>query len=146
MEGKYAVKKSVVYAIWGVLYCICVGLGFVQEPAGFGKILLVLTSLIFFLPPAYLLWQARKEKSRKTVLVLRLLSGSVLLLSLLLIILNFMSVNWSAQAGLVMYVLLVMFTAPMVCGQYWALSLFLWACILMVSLKRLPGQTRPDRR
>jgi len=137
------VKKSIVYAIWGVLYCICVGLGFVPDPAGFGKVLLVLTSLIFFLPPAYLLWQAEKENNRKTVLVLRLLSGGVLLLSLVLIILNFMSVNWSAQTGLVVYVLLVMFTAPMACGQYWALSLFLWACILMITLR---GQNRPGRK
>ena len=136
-------KKSIVYAIWGVLYCICVGLGFVPDPAGFGKVLLVLTSLIFFLPPAYLLWQAEKENNRKTVLVLRLLSGGVLLLSLVLIILNFMSVNWSAQTGLVVYVLLVMFTAPMACGQYWALSLFLWACILMITLR---GQNRPGRK
>ena len=136
-------KKSIVYAIWAVLYCICVGLGFVPNPAGFGKGLLVLTSLIFFLPPAYLLWQAGKENNRKTVLVLRLLSGGVLLLSLVLIILNFMSVNWSAQTGLVVYVLLVMFTAPMACGQYWALSLFLWACILMITLR---GQNRPGRK
>ena len=133
-------KKSYIYAIWAVLYCICVGLGFVPDPAGFGKVLLVLSSLIFFLPPFYLLWQARKEKSRKTILVLRLLSGSVLLLSLVLIILNFMSVNWSAQTGLVMYVLLVMFSAPMVCGQYWALSLFLWACVLMAAFSNRPGR------
>ena len=139
-------KKSYIYAIWGVLYCICVGLGFVPNPAGFGKVLLVLTSLIFFLPPFYLLWQARKEKCRRTVLVLRLLSGGILILSLVLLVLNFMSVNWGVQAGLTMYVLLVMFTAPMVCSQYWALSLFLWACILMVSLKRMPGQTHPGRR
>lgn len=133
-------KKAFVYAVWGVLYAICVGLGFVPNPAGFGKVLLVLTSLIFFLPPAYLLWRAKKENCKQTVLVLRIISACVLVLSLVLIVLNVMSVNWGAQAGLTMYVLLVMFTAPMVCCQYWALSLFLWACVLMVTLSNRPGR------
>jgi len=130
------VKKSVVYAIWGVLYCICVGLGFVPNPEGFGKALLVISGLIFFLPPFYLLWRADK----KTVLTLRIISICALALALVLIVLNFMSVAWSAQTGLVMYVLLVMFTAPMACIQYWALSLFLWACILMITLRNRPGR------
>ena len=129
-------KKSVVYAIWGVLYCICVGLGFVPNPEGFGKALLVISGLIFFLPPFYLLWRADK----KTVLTLRIISICALALALVLIVLNFMSVAWSAQTGLVMYVLLVMFTAPMACIQYWALSLFLWACILMITLRNRPGR------
>ena len=129
-------KKSVVYAIWGVLYCICVGLGFVPNPEGFGKALLVISGLIFFLPPFYLLWRADK----KTVLTLRIISICALALALVLIVLNFMSVAWSAQMGLVMYVLLVMFTAPMACIQYWALSLFLWACILMITLRNRPGR------
>ncbi len=131
-------KKTVVYGIWAVLYCICVGLGFVSEPEGFGKALLVMSGLIFFLPPFYLAWRAWNEKCRRTMLTLRLISGSALVLSLVLLVLNFLSVYVSARNGLVLYVLLVMFTAPMVCIQYWALSLFLWACILMISLKKLP--------
>lgn len=131
-------KKSVVYGLWAVVYCICVGLGFVSEPEGLGKVLLVLSGLICFLPPFYLAWRAWKEKCRRTMLVLRLVSGGVLAASLILLVLNFLSVYFSARTGLVLYVLLVMFTAPMICIQYWALSLFLWACILMVSLKKLP--------
>lgn len=128
-------KKSVVYTLWGVLYAICVGLSFVAAE-GFGKVLLTLTGVIFFLPPAYLLW----KQDRKTVRFLRILSICVLVLAMVLIALNFMSANWSARIGLAMYVLLVMFTAPMVCCQYWALGLFLWACVLMVTL-RYPGRT-----
>ena len=127
-------KKSVVYAIWGVLYALCMVLGFVPNPSGFGKILLILSSLIFFLPGFYLAYLGKKENSRKTMRALRLISGSMLLLSTLLIVLNFLSVSYSAQTGLVLHVLLVMFTVPMVCGQIWSLSLFLWACILMLSL------------
>ncbi len=131
-------KKSVVYGLWAVVYCICVGLGFVSEPEGFGKVLLVLSGLICFLPPFYLAWRAWNEKCRRTMLVLRLVSSSVLGASLILLVLNFLSVYFSARTGLVLHVMLVMFTAPMVCIQYWALSLFLWACILMISLKKLP--------
>ena len=129
-------KKSVIYIIWAVLYCICVGLGFVASPQGAGKALLVVTSMIFFLPPYYLMYRAKKENSRKTVVALRLISGSVLALSVALLILNVMSVNFSSHTGLVLYVLLVMVSAPMVCGQYWFISLFLWACLLMLSIQR----------
>ena len=123
-------KKSIVYALWGVLYAICVGLSFVAAEDGFGKVLLTLTGIIFFLPPFYLLW----KQDKKAVRFLRILSICVLALVMVLIALNFMSVNWSAQVGLAVYVMLVMFTAPMVCCQYWALGLFLWACVLMVTV------------
>ncbi len=127
-------KKSVIYAVWGALYVLCAALGFVPNPTGFGKILLIATSLIFFLPGFYLAYLAKKENSRKTLLVLRLISGSILLLSVVFLVLNFLSVYFSAQTGLVLYVLLVMFSAPMVCSQVWVLSLFLWACLLMICL------------
>lgn len=129
-------KKSVIYSIWAALYCLCVGLGFVENPEGFGKALLVATSLIFFLPPFYLAYRAKKENDRKTLTVLRLVSGSVLALSLALLVLNFLSVYFDARTGLALYVMLVMFSAPMVCGQFWVLSLFLWACLLMASIFR----------
>ncbi len=128
-------KKSVLYILWGVLYCACVGFGFVKDPTEGEKIFLVALAMGFFIPPFYLAMEAKKEESRKTMLALRLISGSVLALSVILLVLNFLSVYFSARTGLVLHVLLVMFTAPMVCGQYWFLSLFLWACLLMISLQ-----------
>ncbi len=132
-------KKNIVYFLWALVYCICVGLGFVQDARGFGKILLVLSSLICFVPPFYLAYIARKEKCRKTLSVLRLVSGGILIASVVLIILNFLSLYFSAGTGLVLHVLLVMFTSPMVCSQAWALPLFLYACLLIVSCKKLPS-------
>ena len=128
-------KKSVLYTIWAVLYCACVGFGFVSEPTAGEQIFLVALAMGFFVPPFLLAMEARKEENRKTILVLRLISGGVLLLSVILLALNFLSVYFSAHTGLVLHVLLVMFTAPMVCGQYWFLSLFLWACLLMITLQ-----------
>ncbi len=130
-------KKSVLYSLWAGLYCLCVGLGFVNNAAGFGKFLLVLVGILFFLPPFVLAYQARQEKDRRTLAVLRLLSSCVLVLALVLLVLNLIAVNFSSQTGLVLHVLLVMFTAPMVCIRYWALGLFLWACLLMASCKKL---------
>lgn len=134
-------KKSVLYIIWAVLYCFCVGFSFVKNPTEGETIFLAALSIGFFIPPFYLAFQAKKEESRKTLLALRLVSGIVLLLSVVLLVLNFLSVYFSEQAGLVLYVLLVMFTAPMVCSQYWFLSLFLWACLWMLTLQdRRPYQ------
>lgn len=134
-------KKSVLYIIWGVLYCACMGFSFVKDPTAGEKVFLVAMSVLFFVPPFYLAWQARKEESRKTLLALRLVSIGVLSLSLILLILNFLSVYFSAKTGLVLYVLLVMCSVPMVCAQHWFLGLFLWACLLMFTIqKKCPCQ------
>ena len=134
-------KKSVLYIVWGVLYCACVGFGFVKNPTEGETSFLVALSMGFFVPPFLLAFEARKEESRKTLLALRLVSIGVLSLTLILLVLNFLSVYFSAHMGLVLYVLLVMFSAPMVCGQYWFLSLFLWAVLLMLTLQgRRPCQ------
>ena len=134
-------KNTILYSIWAVLYCACVGFSFVKDPTAGEKAFLVALSLAFFIPPFYLVFRARKEESRKTLLALRLVSILVLVLSLILLVLNFLSVYFSAKTGLVLYVLLVMFSVPMVCIQYWVLGLFLWASLLMVTLQgRRPCQ------
>lgn len=135
-------KKSYLYAAWAVLYCVCVGVSFTPEPAGVGKLLLVATAVLFFVPPFLILYAAKKENNRKTLFVLRLMGICVLSLSLVLIMLNLMSFAFSAQTGLWLYVLLVLFSAPMVCGQYWALGLFLWACLTLLTFQK----SRPDQK
>ena len=135
-------KKTVLYIVWAVLYCVCVGLGFVTEPTAGEKVFLLTLSIGFFVPPYWLYVIAKKENSRKTILVLRLISIGILALTLLFLILTFLSVNFSEQAGLVLGVLLTMFSAPMVCSQIWVLPLFLWACLLMLTLQKIrPCQT-----
>ena len=133
-------KKKVLYIVWAVLYCLCVGLGFVNAPTPGEKVFLALLSIGFFVPPYWLYFLAKKENSRKTILVLRLISLGILALTVLFLILTFLSVNFSQQAGLVMGVLLTMFSAPMICSQIWVLPLFLWACLLMLTLQKHPCQ------
>jgi len=58
-------KELVLYAVWFCLYILCVGLGTVETVEGIGKVLFLLTSLIFFLPGVLLLcWQNRKTTEK----------------------------------------------------------------------------------
>ena len=61
----------------------------------------------------------------------------VLALTLALILANFMSLMAPEALGNMLYILLTIVSAPMVCGQYWVLSLFLWACLMISSLRIL---------
>lgn len=124
-------KEKVLYAIWGGLYILCVGLGFISEPAGFGKFLLVLTALIFFLPGGAILYYGLKGQDRKMLLRLRIVCISSLLLTMVLLVANILSAAASVAIGNLLYELLALVSAPMLCGQYWVMSLFLWACLLM---------------
>ena len=103
-------KKSIIYTGWGVLYCLCVGFSFIPNPQGAGKALLVMVSLLFFVPPFVLLFLAKKENSRKSLSVLRLLSICGLGLALIPLVLNFLWVDFSADTGRLLYVALVVFT------------------------------------
>ena len=119
-------KIKLTYALWGVLFIICACLGFVRDAAGFGKVLLTLSSLIFFIPGALLLcWGQRKQ--------VRVISLCSLGASVVLLVCNFFSVLASEAVGDALYSLLVVVSSPMVCSQYWVLSLFLWACLLMAT-------------
>ena len=129
-------KKSYLYIAWGVLYALCLGVSFTPNPTGSGEFFLVASAILFFVPPYVLLWRARKEQDRRTVLILRLICIGVLVLTALFLCLNFLAVHFSEQAGLVLHVLLVMVSVPMVCGQYWTMSLFLWACLLMLTFQK----------
>ena len=130
-------KEKILYAVWGCLYILCVGLGCVTDPQGIGKVLLVLTGIIFFIPGAVILADALKAQNRKAVLRIRWISAASLGLTLLLLILNFLSLQWNVTAGKILYEILIFVSAPMVCCQYWVLSLFLWACLLTASFKKI---------
>lgn len=135
-------KKTTLYILWGIAYGICLGVGFLPNLAGFWQFAAILLGILFFVPPFLLLVRGKKEQSRKTLLALRLLSIISLVLSLILLVLNFLSVYFSETAGLWLYVLLGMFACPIYCIKYWFLSLFLWACLLFATFPA----PRPDRK
>ena len=130
-------KKSTLYGLWAGLFIICAGLGFIPSPAGGLRILLTALSIGFFVPPAVLLYRAKQTGDGHTLQLLRNLSALSLLATIVLLVLNFLSAFWPKFWGDLLHGMLVVVSSPMVCSGYWALSLFGWACLLMVSLKLL---------
>ena len=126
-------KQNGLLALWGGIFILCAGLGFIPEPAGLLRWALTALSLAFFLPPFLLL----RRGSRETVKLLRNLSAISLLATMALIIANFMAFSAPEALGTALYVLLVILSSPMVCSGYWVLSLFLWACLLMAAIRKL---------
>lgn len=129
-------KKSL-FTAWAVLFILCAGLGFIQQPTGAVKVLLYVPALLFFLPPALILFTAARRKDLPTLRLMRNLSALSLLSTLILIVLNIMSVNWPAASGDFLNTVLIVVSSPMICCGNWFLSLFLWACLLMFSLREL---------
>lgn len=130
-------KQKITWVLWAVLYVLCVWLGILGQPGGVGNVLYLLTALIFFIPGVLLLYWGITEKNRKQVLGVRITAICSLSLTMALLIANFCSVLLSETAGNVLYTILVVVSAPMVCSGYWVLSLFLWACLLMGSLLKV---------
>jgi hypothetical protein len=126
-------NKKNLYYIWAGLFILTALLGFITEPNGLLKALMVMAAVGFFVPPALLL----KQGDFQDIKLVRNLSLVSLITTTVLLVLNVMSVLASEAVGTGLYALLILLSAPMVCSQYWALSMFLWACLLMVSLKLL---------
>lgn len=126
-------KRSSLLALWGILYIICAGLGFIPEPEGGVRVLLLVISLMFFVPPAMVLRDAVRCGDKKNIRLIRLLSAASLGITLLLMILSILTAVASEAVGSLMHVLLVVFSTPMFCSNFWALSLFLWAALLTAS-------------
>ena len=118
------------YTVWAGYFILCAGLGFVPEPAGFGKFLLMGLALGFFAVPGWFLAWLDKRGDRLHIRIVRNLAIASLGLTLGLILINFVSFMAPEAVGNLLYILLVIVSAPMVCGQYWVLSLFGWACLL----------------
>ena len=77
-------KQSFLYALWGALFILCAGLGFVPSPGSALRILMTLLSVAFFIPGVLLLKQARRSGDSTAAIVVRNLSMASLVLSALL--------------------------------------------------------------
>ena len=124
-------NTTVYYTLWAGMFALTAGLGLIPEPAGFTKFCLVVLSIGFFVPPACLLKQAEKRNARMHMQIVRNLAFTSLVLTVLLVICNFLSLRASVLVGNVLHILLCIVTAPMVCSQYWVVSLFGWACLML---------------
>ena len=130
-------EKGLWKAIWAGMYLLCAVLGFLPPQEGGNRIMLVIFAVLFFAPPAWLLWLSYRDSDLPTLKLLRLLSALSLGSTMALIVLNFLSVLWPDWLGDFLYFLLLVLSVPMLCGQYWVLSLMLWAILLWGSLLAL---------
>ena len=129
-------KKSTLLLIWGILYIICAGLGFIPEPQGMVRAMLFLVSLLFFLPPAVLLYRGKTQGDRDAVRLVRGLSAASLGLTLIGLCGNILAALGGDARGSIMHILLGLVSAPMFCSNFWVVSLFLWAVLLITSFKK----------
>ena len=130
-------NKKTLFGLWAGFFIVCAVCGFIPSPEGALRVALTGLSLLFFLPPALLLYEAKQAKDTAAVLLVRNLSGLSLLLTLVLLVLNFLFSLGAETVGNFLHYLLITVSSPMVCSGYWVLSLFLWACLLTVSRNML---------
>ena len=129
--------KKVLWLSWYGLFVICALLGFLPDPKGFWKVVCVVLSIGFFVPGFLLLKWADDRDRTKTIRQILGISIGSLVLTVLLIMLNFASALMTELWGNIFYAALVVVSSPMVCSRYWALSLFGWACIMICAISLL---------
>ena len=126
---------TVLYIAWAVMFAVTAGLGFVPAEGGMEHIMM-LAAGAFFLPPWAILQKAMKEgaqKHKNTIRNLCLLSVGA---TVAVMALNILSANWGEAVGQMLYNALVIVSAPMICGQTYVLSLFMWGILLMGSVSK----------
>lgn len=127
-------KKTILLFIWGWLYLICAALGHATEVTATQQTAMTVLSVIFFIPGFWLLADGWKKKRKDTCSLVFYISLGSLILTLVMLLLNVMSVTGSEALGNVMYALLIWLSAPMICSGYWILSLFLWGVLLFSAI------------
>lgn len=128
--------------IWGGFYALCLAMSFFGDTQGSQYGALMILGLLFFVPGGMLLYRGVTRGKTAIVRTIFWISVSSLTLTLVMLVINFLSFNASKQAGLVVHVLLAMVSVPMLCTQVWVLSWFGWACLLMVCIKYLWKQRK----
>ena len=126
-------RKGKLVLSWLGMYVLCTIFGFINTDNGLIKAIFALFSMGFFLPGGILLYEAVTDRDRKTVRIIRWISIASLFLTMVLIILNALTLPSGEAVGDRMNGLLIILSTPMFASQAWALSLFLWSCLLMGS-------------
>ena len=130
-------KPKTLFALWGGLFVLCAALGFVNTASTALHVLMTVLSIAFFLPGALLLRLSKETGNREIALLVRNLSAASLILTAVLLIANFLSALAPKLLGDILHSMLIVVSAPMICSGYWALSLFLWACLMICAVKAL---------
>ena len=145
-------NKYILLAIWAGMFILCAVLGYLPPQEGANQWLLVIIALLFFLPPALLVYRCWREKDRKMLRLVRTVALTVLAATVALLVINLMSValilvlpeDTAMAVGDVLYDLLILVSTPMICGQYWGIGLVGWAAVLWSSVFALQDLKKAD--
>ena len=133
--------KGVLKAIWAGMFLVCCVLGFWNQVAGPAKVLLVILSMLFFVPAYADVYFSWKNKDRKELRIVRNLCLLSLGSTLVLLVANMLSVLGRSEAlGTALHYALAVVSTPMLCGQYWVYSLLLWAVLLWCCIAALHNE------
>lgn len=124
------------YRAWAVLFAVTAALGFIPEPEGWLDIGMKILTAAFFVPGFWIVYKAKKEGSVRQRKLVRGLCLCAIGAAAVLLPLNLMSAGWSDRVGTALHAMLTVACAPMVCGGGYLLSLFLWGCLLMDSIRK----------
>ena len=138
-------SKRILYIAWALMYALCAGLGFIPNPKGMTYAILFIVALLFFIPPAILTYRAIKNKDIPEIKRLRNISLIWLILTLILLALNFLSVMFTEAAGLFLQGCLTVLSSPMICGRVWVVSIFLWGCLLSATWQEMHKYKKKKR-
>lgn len=133
MKTPAKIDYKVLYALWAVMFALTAVLGFLfpSVTEALPRTLLLLVSVLFFLPPWLILAKAKAEENKKHVRIVRYLSVSSIVLTVVLLCLNLRSAGLSEAVGNALNAALVIVSAPLVCSNFYVLPLFLWGALLM---------------
>lgn len=131
-------KTNKLYPIWAGMYILCACLGTVTQRSAAAEVLLTMAAVLFFVPGALILFQAFRKNDQKAVRRVRVISAASLLLTAVLLVVNIcVAPAGSENLRNVMELVLYIVSVPMSCSASYFLSMFLWACLLMLSFPRL---------
>lgn len=126
--------KGILKALWAGMFVLCALLGFVPQPTGANKWLLLAFGILFFLPPILLFYQGYKTKDLKLLKLIQKISISSLASTVVLLVINMLSMLAPEAVGNALYFILVVVSTPMICCQYWFVSLSSWAILLWCTI------------
>ena len=118
-------SKKMLYSLWGALFVLCAVLGLLPDAGIWG----IAAALVFFLPPALLLYRGDREIRR----LIRNLAALSLGLTALALVVSMLTAAGSEALGNSLHYVLGIVSVPMFAARYWVLSLFLWACLLVAA-------------
>lgn len=130
-------KQKLIYLLWLFLYIICVGLGTIYADILVLQLFQGLFALLFFVPPVLLALEGLREGQKKYLVQIRTISIISLALTLIFMIANIAAVYATESVGNTLNQIYILVAAPMHCLPYGFISIFLWACLVMLTFPRL---------